>query len=141
MRLIGIAERCLEMGTKRALTRTAFRKPIAFHGTSMNNIAISRIEIEQCRLLTYKAAYAMDTVGNKVAKDLIAMIKIVAPRMACNVIDRVIQLYGAAGLSDDYFIARAYAGCRTLRLADGPDEVHIEQLAKLEYLKYRKAKL
>jgi len=141
MRLVGMTERCLEMGTKRALTRTAFKRPIAFHGTSMNNIALSRIEIEQCRLLTYKAAYAMDTVGNKDAKDLIAMIKIVAPRMACNVIDRVIQLYGAAGLSDDFFIARAYAGARTLRLADGPDEVHIEQLAKLEYLKHRRAKL
>ena len=137
MRLIGIAERCLESGTKRALSRTAFRKPIALHGMAMRNIAMSRIEIEQCRLLTYKAAYAMDTVGNKVAKDLIAMIKITAPTMACTVIDRVIQLYGAAGLSNDHFVARAYANCRTLRLADGPDEVHIEQLAKLELLKYR----
>lgn len=137
MRLVGIAERCLEMGTERALKRTAFRKPIALHGMAMKSIATSRIEIEQCRLLTYKAAYAMDTVGNKVAKDLIAMIKITAPTMACNVIDRVIQLYGAAGVSNDQFVARAYANCRTLRLADGPDEVHIEQLAKLEYLKYR----
>lgn len=138
MRLVGIAERCLEAGTQRALSRTAFRKPIALHGMAMRSIALSRIEIEQCRLLTYKAAYAMDTVGNKVAKDLISMIKITAPTMACTVIDRVIQLYGAAGLSDDHFIARAYANCRTLRLADGPDEVHIEQLAKLELLKYRK---
>lgn len=138
MRLVGIAERCLESGVQRALSRTAFRKPIALHGMAMRSIALSRIEIEQCRLLTYKAAYAMDTVGNKVAKDLIAMIKITAPNMACTVIDRVIQLYGAAGLSNDYFIAKAYANCRTLRLADGPDEVHIEQLAKLEFLKYRK---
>lgn len=137
MRLIGIAERCLEVGTERALTRTAFKKPIALHGMSMNSIALSRIEIEQCRLLTYKAAYAMDTVGNKVAKDLIAMIKVAAPRMACTVIDRVIQLYGAAGLSNDFFVARAYANCRTFKFADGPDEVHIQQIAKLEYIKHR----
>jgi acyl-CoA dehydrogenase family protein 10 len=135
MRLVGIAERCLEQGIKRALSRTAFKRPIAFHGMAMNAIALSRIEIEQCRLLTYKAAYAMDTIGNKKAKDLIAMIKIVAPTMACTVIDRVIQLYGAAGLSNDFFVARAYANCRTLRLADGPDEVHIAQLARLEYQK------
>lgn len=141
MRLVGLAERCLEIGTKRALTRVAFKRPIAFHGMAMESIAQSRIEIEQCRLLTYKAAYAMDTVGNKVAKDLIAMIKVVAPRMACNVIDRMIQLHGAAGLSEDTILARAYASVRTLRFADGPDEVHISQVAKLEYLKYRSAKL
>lgn len=137
MRLIGLAERCLELGIKRVCSRKTFGKPIAQHGGVMEKIALSRIEIEQARLLTMKAAYSMDTVGNKLAKDQIAMIKIVAPRMACKVIDRMIQLFGAAGVSDDFPIARAYAIARTLRIADGPDEVHLQQIAKLEYNKFK----
>lgn len=137
MRLIGLAERCLELAVERVWSRKAFKKPLALHGTVMEAIALSRIEIEQARLLTFKSAYSMDKFGNKISKDQIAMIKVVAPRMACKVIDRIIQLFGASGLSSDYPIARAYAIARTLRIADGPDDVHIQQVAKLEYLKYK----
>lgn len=137
MRLIGLTERCLELGIKRIWSRKTFNKKLAHHGTVMQSIALSRIEIEQARLLTMKAAYSMDTLGNKIAKDQIAAIKVVAPRMACKVIDRMIQLFGAAGLSEDFPIARAYAIARTLRIADGPDEVHLQQIAKLEYLKMK----
>ena len=132
MRLIGLAERSLESMCKRVLTRVAFGKPLAQQGTIRAEIADSRIEIEQARLLTLKAAYLMDTRGNKVARGEIAMIKVVAPNMALRVIDRAIQAHGAAGVSDDFGLAAAWAAARTLRLADGPDEVHRETIAKLE---------
>ncbi|MEH7350203.1 acyl-CoA dehydrogenase [Gottfriedia acidiceleris] len=136
MRLIGAAERALEEMCKRVQNRAAFGKPIANQGVIQEWIANSRIEIEQARLLTLKAAYMMDTVGNKEAKAEIAMIKVVAPSMALRVIDRAIQAFGAAGVSDDYTLAAQWANARTLRLADGPDEVHRAQLARLELKKY-----
>ena len=130
MRLIGLAQRALEAMAARARTREAFGRPLGGHGMAQAAIALSRCEIEQARLLTLQAAAALDAHGNKGAKDLIGMIKIVAPRMACAVIDRAIQLHGAGGLSQDHFLAQAYAGARSLRLADGPDEVHIAALAR-----------
>ena len=130
MRLIGLAQRALEMMVARARTREAFGRPLGGHGMAQEAIALSRCEIEQARLLTLQAAAALDAHGNKGAKDLIGMIKIVAPRMACAVIDRAMQLHGAGGLSQDHFLAQAYAGARSLRLADGPDEVHIASLAR-----------
>jgi acyl-CoA dehydrogenase len=130
MRLIGLAQRALEAMTERARERVAFGRPLAGHGMAQEAIALSRCEIDQARLLTLQAAHAMDTSGHKGAKDLIGMIKIVAPRMACRVIDRAIQIHGGAGLSADTFLAHAYAGARSLRLADGPDEVHIAALAR-----------
>jgi acyl-CoA dehydrogenase len=130
MRLIGLAQRALEAMVARAQSRIAFGKPLAAQGTVQQAIAQSRCEIEQARLLTLAAADALDRHGNKAAKDAIGMIKIVAPRMACDVIDRAIQIHGGAGLADDFFLAHAYAGARALRLADGPDEVHIAALAK-----------
>ncbi|MEE6449393.1 acyl-CoA dehydrogenase [Gottfriedia acidiceleris] len=136
MRLIGAAERALEEMCKRVQNRAAFGKPIANQGVVQEWIANSRIEIEQARLLTLKAAYMMDTVGNKEAKAEIAMIKVVAPSMALRVIDRAIQAFGAAGVSDDYTLAAQWANARTLRLADGPDEVHRAQLARLELKKH-----
>ncbi|MDM5199206.1 acyl-CoA dehydrogenase family protein [Fictibacillus enclensis] len=136
MRLIGAAERALEDLCKRVQNRKAFGKPIAGQGVVREWIANSRIEIEQARLLTLKAAYMMDTVGNKAAKAEIAMIKVVAPSMALRVIDRAIQAFGGAGVSDDVTLAAQWANARTLRLADGPDEVHRAQLAKLELRKY-----
>ncbi|MFF2878637.1 acyl-CoA dehydrogenase family protein [Gottfriedia sp. NPDC057991] len=136
MRLIGAAERALEEMCKRVQKRAAFGKPIANQGVIQEWIANSRIEIEQARLLTLKAAYMMDTVGNKEAKAEIAMIKVVAPSMALRVIDRAIQAFGAAGVSDDYTLAAQWANARTLRLADGPDEVHRAQLARLELKKH-----
>jgi acyl-CoA dehydrogenase len=139
MRLIGAAERALEELCKRVQNRVAFGNALAGQGVVREWIANSRIEIEQARLLTMKAAYMMDTVGNKVAKQEIAMIKVVAPSMALRVIDRAIQAFGAAGVSDDYTLAAQWANARTLRLADGPDEVHIAQLAKLELRKHEKA--
>jgi acyl-CoA dehydrogenase len=132
MRLIGLAERSLEALCRRAKSRIAFGKPIAEQGTIRAAIADSRIEIEQARLLTLKAAYLMDKVGNKEARREIAMIKVVAPTMALRVIDRAIQVHGGAGVSDDFGLAQAWAGARTLRLADGPDEVHREAIAKME---------
>jgi acyl-CoA dehydrogenase len=137
MRLIGAAERALEFLCKRVQERVAFGKPLASQGVIKEWIADSRIEIEQARLLTLKAAYMMDTVGNKEAKTEIAMIKVVAPNMALRVIDRAIQAFGGAGVSNDFPLAAMWANSRTLRLADGPDEVHRAQIAKLELKKYQ----
>jgi acyl-CoA dehydrogenase len=132
MRLIGLAERALESMCRRVKSRTAFGKALADQGTIRADIADSRIEIDQARLLTLKAAHMMDTVGNKAARTEIAMIKVVAPNVALTVIDRSIQAHGAAGVSGDFFLADAWAAARTLRLADGPDEVHRETIARLE---------
>jgi acyl-CoA dehydrogenase len=140
MRLIGVAERALESMCKRVRVRTAFGKTIAEQGTIRADIAISRMEIEQARLLTLKAAYMMDTVGNKVARSEIAMIKVIAPNVALRVIDRAIQAHGGAGVSQDTHLAAAWANSRTLRLADGPDEVHAEAIAKWELGKYESKK-
>jgi acyl-CoA dehydrogenase len=137
MRLIGAAERALEELCKRVQSRSAFGKTLASQGVIREWIADSRIEIEQARLLTLKAAYMMDTVGNKEAKTEIAMIKVVAPSMALRVLDRAIQALGAAGVSNDFTLAAQWANARTLRLADGPDEVHRAQIAKLELRKYQ----
>jgi len=130
MRLIGMASRALEMMCNRAEKRIAFGKPLSAQGSVRESIAVSASEIEQARLLTLKTADKMDKYGNKEASDLISMIKVVGPRMACNVIDRAIQVHGGGGVSDDFFLAEAYAHARTLRLADGPDEVHLASLAK-----------
>lgn len=129
MRLIGLSQRALELMIERAKSRTAFGKPLAAQGMVQNAIALSRCEIEQARLLTLNAAAKLDALGNKGAKDDIGMIKIVAPRMAVTVIDRAIQLFGAEGLQHP-FLSHAWAGARSLRLADGPDEVHIASLAR-----------
>ena len=137
MRLIGLAERMLELMCKRSLSRVAFGKTIAQQGVTVERIAESRILIEQARLLTLNAAHRMDTVGNKVAKAEIAMIKVAVPNMACKVIDWAIQLHGGGGTNNDLGIASAYATARLLRLADGPDEVHRNQIGKLELDKYR----
>jgi acyl-CoA dehydrogenase len=130
MRLIGLAQRSLELMCTRAESRVAFGRPLSKQQSVREDIARSACEIEQARLLTLKAADRMDKGGNKAAKDLIAMIKVVAPTMACNVIDRAIQIHGGAGVSQDFFLAHAYAGARTLRLADGPDQVHMMQLGR-----------
>jgi len=139
MRCIGVAERALEGMCKRVQTRVAFGKALAEQGTIRAGIAKSRMEIEQTRLLTLKAAYMMDTVGNKAARDEIAMIKVVAPNVTLRVLDRAIQAHGGAGVSQDTFLAAAWANVRTLRLADGPDEVHMESIAKHELGKWAKA--
>jgi acyl-CoA dehydrogenase len=138
MRCIGVAERALESMCKRVQSRVAFGKTIAEQGTIRADIANSRMEIEQARLLTLKAAHMMDTVGNKAARGEIAMIKVVAPNVTLRVLDRAVQAHGAAGVSQDTFLAAAWAGVRTLRLADGPDEVHVEAIAKQELRKWCK---
>ena len=132
MRLIGLAERALELMCDRALKRTAFSKTVAQQGVTQERIADARCMIEQARLLTLKAAWMMDGAGNKTAKAEIAMIKVVAPNMACQVIDWAMQVHGGAGMSQDFPLASAYAGARTLRFADGPDEVHRNAIAKIE---------
>ena len=136
MRSIGSAERALELMCKRLNTRIAFGKPVAKQSVWEERVAEARCMIDQAHLLTLRAAYMMDTVGNKVAKADIAMIKVVAPNMACQIIDWAIQAHGGGGVSDDFPLAYAYAHQRTLRLADGPDEVHRASLAKLEFSKH-----
>jgi len=136
MRLIGLAERALERMCRRTKMRNTFGKPIADQTVTQERIAEARIMIDQARLLTMKAAYLMDTVGNKVARKEIAMIKVSAPNMACQVIDWAIQAFGGAGVTADYGLASAYAKARLLRLADGPDEVHRNQIARLELKQY-----
>jgi acyl-CoA dehydrogenase len=136
MRTIGSAERALELMCKRLNSRVAFGKPLSAQGVWHERIADARIMIEQARLLTLKAAYMMDTVGNKDARAEIAMIKVIAPNMASQVIDWAMQAHGAAGVSDDFPLAYAYATQRWLRLADGPDEVHRQSIAKLELARH-----
>ena len=135
MRLIGVAERAIELMCERVKAREAFGKPLAEQGVIMEWISDSRIEIEQARLLTLKAAHMMDTMGSKEARAEIAMIKVVAPNVALRVLDRAIQAHGGAGVSDDFPLAYFWASARTLRLADGPDEVHRVSVAKLELKK------
>jgi acyl-CoA dehydrogenase len=136
MRTIGMAERALETMCQRVRTRVAFGRTLAEQGAIRRDIAESRIDIDQARLLTLHAAHMMDTVGNKAARNEIAMIKVVAPSMALRVIDRAIQAHGGMGVCQDTFLAYAWASTRTLRLADGPDEVHRESIAKNELKKY-----
>ena len=138
MRLIGLAERALEVMCRRSLARTAFGKPIADQSVTQQRIADARITIDETRLLVLDAAHKMDTVGNKVAAREIAMIKVAAPNMACSVIDWAIQACGGYGMQDR-FLAHAYAAARSLRIADGPDEVHRNQIARLELARYRSA--
>jgi acyl-CoA dehydrogenase len=139
MRLIGLAERMLERTCRRTQARVAFGKPIAEQTVTLERIAESRIRIEQARLLTLKTAWMMDTVGNKAARGEIAMIKVSVPAMACQVIDWTIQAFGGAGVTNDYGIASAYATARLLRIADGPDEVHRNQLGKIELRRHAQA--
>ena len=140
MRLIGLAERALEDMCKRSLSRVAFGKRVAEQGVTLERIANARILIDQARFLVLNAAQMMDTVGNKAAAKEIAMIKVAAPNMACQVIDWAIQAHGGGGVSDDFGVAYAYAQARTLRLADGPDEVHRNQIGKMELKKHMPAK-
>jgi acyl-CoA dehydrogenase len=137
MRTIGVAERALEMMCRRSQTRVAFGKKLSEQGVTLERIAESRIMIDQVRWLVLNAAYMMDTVGNRAAKAEIAMIKVAAPNVTLKVLDWAIQLHGGGGVSDDFALASLWAGARTLRLADGPDEVHREQIAKLELSRYR----
>jgi acyl-CoA dehydrogenase len=137
MRLIGMAERALERMCHRSLARVAFGKPVAEQGVTVERIAKARILIEQARLLTLHAAHRMDTVGNKVARTEIAMIKVAVPEMACQVVDWSIQAHGGGGTSNDFGLTHAYAMARVLRLADGPDEVHRNQIGQLELKKHR----
>jgi acyl-CoA dehydrogenase len=136
MRMIGLAERALEFMCKRTRSRVAFGKPVSEQTVTLERIAESRIMIDSARLLVLKAAHMMDTVGNKFARSEIAQIKVLAPNMACKVIDWAIQAHGGGGVSDDFPLAYAYAHARTIRLADGPDEVHRNQIGKLELKKY-----
>jgi acyl-CoA dehydrogenase len=138
MRLIGLAERALELMCRRTLQRVAFGRPIADQGVTRERIAEARILIDQARLLVMNAADLMDRVGNKRAAKEIAMIKVVAPNMACQVLDWAIQAHGGGGVSEDFPLAAAWVAARTLRLADGPDEVHRNQIAKLELARYKK---
>ncbi len=137
MRLIGMSERALEAMCQRVTTRVAFDQLISAQGTIRADIANSRMEIEQARLLTLKAALMMDTVGNKAARREIAMIKVIAPNLALRVIDRAVQAHGGAGVSDDFMLAAEWANARIMRLADGPDEVHIESIARMELREYQ----
>jgi acyl-CoA dehydrogenase len=137
MRLIGLAERALERMCRRADLRTPFGKPLSEQTVTLERIAQSRIMIDQCRLLTLQAAWMMDTVGNKSARNQIAMIKVAAPTMACQVIDWTIQAFGGGGTNNDHFLAAAYATARLLRLADGPDEVHRNQIGRSEVKRHR----
>ena len=136
MRLVGLAERALELMCRRSLSRVAFGKTVAQQGVTQERIAEARCKIDMARLLTLRAAWLMDTAGNKVAKTDIAMIKVVAPTMACQVIDWAMQAHGGGGVSGDFPLAHAYANARTLRFADGPDEVHRASIAKWELGKY-----
>jgi acyl-CoA dehydrogenase len=139
MRTIGLAERALEDMCRRTLSRVAFGRPIAEQTVTLERIAESRIAIDQARLLVLNAAYRMDVAGNKAAAKEIAMIKVAAPTMACKVIDWAIQAHGGGGLSDDFPLAYAYAHVRTLRFADGPDEVHRNQIGRMELARYKDA--
>jgi acyl-CoA dehydrogenase len=132
MRAIGMAERALEMMITRTASRVAFGKRIVEQGVVQEWIAVSRIELEQLRLLVLKTAWLMDTVGNRGARTEIAAIKVAVPRAVCGIIDRAIQAHGAGGVSNDFPLAQMYAGARTLRLADGPDEVHLRTVAHQE---------
>jgi acyl-CoA dehydrogenase len=136
MRAVGMAERALELMCRRAVSRVAFGKELARQGVVQAQIAESRMAIEQSRLMTLKTAWLIDTVGAKGARTEVAAIKVIAPRMACEVIDRAIQVHGGGGVSDDFPLAEMYAGARTLRLADGPDEVHIRSVARQELGQY-----
>jgi len=138
MRLIGVAERALELMCKRSLARVTFGKPVAERTVTQERIAESRIMIDSARLLVLKAAHMMDTVGNKAARGEIAMIKVLAPNVACKVLDWAIQVHGGGGMSDDFPLAYLYAHSRTLRFADGPDEVHRNAIAKLELSRHMK---
>ena len=139
MRLIGLAERALELMCRRASSRTAFGKLVSAQGVTQERIADARCKIDMARLLTLKAAWMMDTAGNKSARNEIAMIKVVAPTMACDVIDWAMQVHGGGGMCDDFPLAYSYASARTLRFADGPDEVHRNAVAKAELGKYAPA--
>ena len=136
MRLIGLAEMGLELMCKRVSSRVAFGKPLAQQSVWLERIAEARILIDEARLLTLNAAYRMDTAGNKAARAEIAMIKVAAPKMLCTVLDWAIQAHGAAGVSEDFPLAQAYAYARTVRIVDGPDEVHRNQIGRLELGKY-----
>jgi acyl-CoA dehydrogenase len=137
MRTIGLAERALEMMCRRALSRFPFGKPLADQGVTQERIANSRIMIDQGRLLVLHAAWKMDTVGNKAARREIASIKVAIPNMACQVMDWAVQLHGAGGVSDDFGLGKMFANARTMRIVDGPDEVHRQQIARLELAEYR----
>ena len=137
MRVIGLAERALERMCQRTMSRVTFGKPVSERTVTMERIAESRVLIDQARLLVLNAAHMMDTVGNKAARKEIAMIKVAAPQMACRVIDWAIQAHGGAGITEDFHLARYYANARMLRIADGPDEVHRNQIARLELAKYK----
>jgi len=139
MRLIGLAERALELMCRRASSRTAFGKLVSAQGVTQERIAEARCKIDMARLLTLKAAWMMDTAGNKSARNEIAMIKVVAPKMACDIIDWAMQVHGGGGMCDDFPLAYSYASARTLRFADGPDEVHRNAIAKAELGKYAPA--
>ncbi|GGB48319.1 hypothetical protein GCM10011505_31700 [Tistrella bauzanensis] len=140
MRLIGLAERVLETMCRRADERVAFGKPVSEQTVTLERIADARIMIEQARLLTLKAAWMMDTVGNKAARAEVAMIKVAVPNMACKVIDMAIQLFGGAGVTNDHGLGAAYATARLLRIADGPDEAHRNQIGRLKLRRHRMAR-